>query len=92
MASLGQPMTFERIAGAADQRLENVPALKKLEWIFGKQNIIQRYTGNTGNTGIVTALNQPMGVGAIGCYFAAQDEGLECLIPNLLIMPSIPEW
>lgn len=62
-----------------DETIFNNAALKRLEAVFGDKHILQRYTSNAG---ILAALNQHSGLGAIGCYFADKAENLRRIMPE----------
>ncbi len=62
-----------------DETIFSNAALKRLEALIGEDNIIQRYTSNSG---IISALNQDLGLSVVGCYFADKEEALERLMPR----------
>ncbi|NKB36856.1 MAG: LysR family transcriptional regulator [Gammaproteobacteria bacterium] len=62
-----------------DETIFSNAALKRLENLIGEQNIVQRYTSNSG---VINALTQNLGLSVVGCYFADQDERLERLMPT----------
>jgi DNA-binding transcriptional LysR family regulator len=53
--------------------------LKRLEAIFGDTHILQRYTSNAG---ILAAIKQGSGLGAMGCYFSDKEAALERIMPE----------
>ena len=81
--SYGRPESMRELAGhhfvSYDETIFNLPALKKLEKLFGEKNILQRYTSNSG---VVSAVQQGNGIGAIGCFFADTRDNLERIMPD----------
>jgi len=62
-----------------DETIFSNAALKRLEAMIGENNILQRYTSNSG---IISALKQDLGLSAVGCYFADKEPELERLMPE----------
>ena len=83
LASYGRPESMRELSRhrfvSYDETIFNIPALKKLEKLFGEKNVLQRYTSNSG---IVNALQQDAGIGAIGCFFADTRDNLERIMPS----------
>jgi DNA-binding transcriptional LysR family regulator len=57
-----------------DESIFNNAGLKRLEAIFGEAHILQRYTSTAG---VLAALKQSLGLGAVGCYFSDKEGDLE---------------
>lgn len=79
----GRPRSLKSLAKhqfiSYDETIFNNTALKRLESVFGADRIRQRYTSNSG---IISALRQGLGVGAVGCYFADREPALERVMPE----------
>ena len=77
----GRPNSLKDLAThhfiSYDETIFNNAALKRLESIFGQNNILQRYTSNTG---LMNSLKQGLGLSVVGCYFADQEPTLERLM------------
>ena len=79
----GQPEKLQELRQhyfiSYDETIFNNAGLKRLEAMFGDKHILQRYTSNAG---ILAALNQHSGLGAVGCYFADKTENLQRILPE----------
>lgn len=79
----GRPQSIKDLADhqfiSYDETIFSNAALKRLEAMIGEENIIQRYTSNSG---VISALKQDLGLSVVGCYFADKAVELERIMPE----------